>query len=249
MRGLSTGRSRGTWLRHPGEHSPLPHQPPANHLAPPKLASPAIPAGTTKVLAVPWQHAVHSLMWLLLLQGLPGPQGSIGLPGPPGPSGPGVGICIPHPKLPFGSFWCLGCCLISAHVSLTGPTGCPWAARTSGECVVPLPCPASISVGAGCCWGGCETLAPQPCSRCSQGESGKPGVPGRDGVPGKDGEAGMPGKMVRCCSPCPVPVGAPLGSAGESEAEGCTPCARVYRDHQVLPVPRESEGMPEPQGR
>ena len=138
----------------------------------------------------------------------PGRRGAAWSPRPPWPRGE----YLQPPDLPPDWSWCPGCRLISAHVSLAGPAGCPWAAGTSGECVVAT-CPAAIGVGARGCLGGCRTPVPQPGSYHPQGESGKPGMPGRDGVPGKDGEVGMPGKMVCCCSPHPVAAGAPRGSA------------------------------------
>lgn len=99
-------------------------------------------------------------MWLFPLQGLPGPQGNMGLPGPLGPPGPVVGICnTPNP--PLGCSWCLECCLISAHVSIAGPTGCPWAARTSGECVAPHIWLPSVWV-LGAAWGAVGPSHPTP---------------------------------------------------------------------------------------
>lgn len=125
----------------------------------------------------------------------------MGLPGPPGPPGAGVGICIPHPKLSFGCSWCLGCCLIPARVSLTGPTGCPWAARTSGECVVPLPCPASISVGAGGRWGGCETQRPSPALAAGRGRAGSRGCRAGTACQGRMARLGCRGRWYVAAHP------------------------------------------------
>lgn len=47
------------------------------------------------------------------------------------------------------------------------------------------------------------------------------------------------------------PAPSPLSSAwlSAAKAEGCATCARAYQDLQGLLVPRESQGMLEPQGR
>lgn len=173
----------------------------------------------------------------------------MGLPGPVGPPGPGVGIWNTLNQ-PIGCSWCLGCCLISAHVSIAGPTGCPWAAGTSGECVAP-PHLTAISVGTRGCLGGCRTPhAPPPLIAC------------RGRVGSQVCRAGMvcQGRMARqeCLGRWyvdadPVPSQRDPHSAQPglfaAKAEGCAICTRVYQDLPGLLVPRESEGMLELQGR
>lgn len=181
---------------------------------------------------------------LFPLQGLPGPQGNIGLPGPPGPPGPGVGIYSPltYPMAVPGRLP-----LDSAPVSLAGPTGCPRADRTSGECIVPprarLP-PVWVLREV---WGyrsPVPSSPPQPVLLPTGGEreagSAGPGWRAREGWRGRD--AREDGTCVL------LPQWDPALCLG-SVPEACVACARGCRDLQVLLVPRESQGMPGLQGR
>lgn len=149
---LFAGRSRGTWLWYPGEHScPPQHHPPG----PPKAGQPrrhtpcfggSRGPGCARAVCHPLSDVAVSTAGLAWS---PGQHRAARPPWPPRPRGR---YLQPPPDLPLGHSWFPGCHLISAHVSLAGPTGCPRAAGTSGECVVP-PYPAAISVGTRGCLG------------------------------------------------------------------------------------------------
>lgn len=132
---VSTGRPGGAWCQHPGE-PPLP---------PTRSPTPKPFPGDSGCPGEMSQRGISPLTPLFPLQGLTGPQGSMGLPGPPGPPGLAVGIRRhPHPASCRSQYPCPE--LIFSCVPITGSSGCPRAARTSGERAFPTPHPTAGGV-------------------------------------------------------------------------------------------------------
>lgn len=108
---------------------------------------------------------------------------------------------------------------------------------------------AAISVGAWGCLGGCRTLTPHPTLTTCRGRAGSQVCQAGMVCPGRTARQECLGRWYDA-HPAPS-QGPPFSSAwlSAAKAEGCAASGRVYQDLRGLLVPRESQGMLEPQGR